>query len=128
MLAVPDQEEIEISQLNAEETRGRVALLERLKDHLWIRWRNELRNSHRLKTSDAEGQTVSVGDVVIVHEDGYIHWKLGFVHKGIQQKTSKMCLMELRMQRRGPDEKQHAEQTDKGGCLWKISCFRNINS
>ena len=87
-MAVPDQEEIEISQLNAEETRGRVALLERLKDHLWIRWRNELRNSHRLKTSDAEGQTVAVGDVVIVHEDG-LHrglWKLGRVERPIKGK------------------------------------------
>ena len=33
LLAMPDQEEIEISQLNAEEAGGRVALLERLKDH-----------------------------------------------------------------------------------------------
>ena len=82
LLAMQDQEEIEISQPNAEEARGRVALLERQKDHFWIRWRNEylleLRNSHRLKTRDAEGQTVPVGDVVIVHEDG-LHrglWKL----------------------------------------------------
>ena len=78
---MPDQEEIEISQLNAEEARGRVALLERLKDHFWIRWRNEylleLRNSHRLKTRDAEGQTVAVGDVVIVHEDG--------LHRGLRK-------------------------------------------
>ena len=175
---MPDQEEIEISQLNAEEARGRVALLGRLKDHFWIRWRNEylleLRNSHRLKTRNAEGQTVAVGDVVIVHEDGLhrglwklgrverlikgkdglvrgavvksttpkkrnptrlrrplqscIHWNLGLVHKGIQQKTSQMCQMELKMQRRGPDEKQHAEQTHKGERLWKMSCFRNIDS
>mgnify|MGYP000544943039 FL=1 len=33
LLAMQDQEEIEISQLNAEEAGGRVALLERLKDH-----------------------------------------------------------------------------------------------
>ncbi|XP_074629581.1 uncharacterized protein LOC141887214 [Acropora palmata] len=92
LLAMPDQEEIEISQLNAEEGRGRVALLERLKDHFWIRWRNEyllvLRNSHRLKTRDAEGQTVAVGDVVIVHEDG-LHrglWKLGRVESLIKGK------------------------------------------
>ena len=32
LLAMPDQEEIKISQLNAEEAGGRVALLERLKD------------------------------------------------------------------------------------------------
>ena len=82
LLAMQDQEEIEISQPNAEEARGRVALLERQKDHFSIRWRNEylleLRNSHRLKTRDAENQTVPVGDVVIVHEHG-LHrglWKL----------------------------------------------------
>ena len=89
---MPDQEEIEISQLNAEEARGRVALLERLKDHFWIRWRNEylleLRNWHRLKTREAEGQTVAVGDVVIAHEDG-LHrglWKLGRVESLIKGK------------------------------------------
>ena len=92
LLAMPDQEEIEISQLNAEEARGRVALLERLKDHFWIRWRNEylleLRNSHRLKMKDPEGQTVAVGDVVIIHEDG-LHrglWKLGRVESLIKGK------------------------------------------
>ena len=72
LLAMPDQEEIEISQLNCKEARGRVALLERLKDHFWIRWRNEylleLRNLHRLKMKDSGGQTVSVGDFVIIHE------------------------------------------------------------
>ena len=63
-LAMPEQEEFEFSQLNAEEARGRVALLVRLKDHIWTRWRNEylleLRNSHQLKTRDAEGQTCSL--------------------------------------------------------------------
>ena len=91
-MAMPNQEEIEISQLTGEEARGRVALLERLKDHFWIRWKNEylleLRNSHRLKMKDAEGQTVAVGDVVIVHEDG-LHrglWKLGRVESLIKGK------------------------------------------
>ena len=92
LLAMPDREEIEISQLNAEEARGREALLKRLKDHFWIRWRNEylleLRNSHRLKMKDVEGQTVAVGDVVIIHEDG-LHrglWKLGRVESLIKGK------------------------------------------
>ena len=62
------------SQLNAKEATGRVALLKRLKDDFWIRWRDEyllnLRNSHRLKMNDSEGETVAVGDVVITHEDG----------------------------------------------------------
>ena len=89
---MPDQEEIEVSQLSAEEARARVALLERLKYHFWIRWRNEylleLRNSHRLKKKVAEGQPVAVGDVVIVHEDG-LHrglWKLGRVESLIKGK------------------------------------------
>ena len=37
LLATPDQEEIESSRLNAEEAKGRVALLESLKDHFWFR-------------------------------------------------------------------------------------------
>ncbi|KAK2547289.1 hypothetical protein P5673_032848 [Acropora cervicornis] len=178
LMALPDQEEIEISQLNAEEARGRVALLERLKDHFWIQWSNEylleLRNPHRVKTREAEGQIVAVGDVVIVHEDGLNRglWKLGRVESLIKGKDGlvrgavvksttpkkrnptrlrrplqrlyplelggrsqgdstediQMCLLELSIQRCSPDEKQHAEQTDKGERLWKISCFRNIDS
>ena len=92
LLAMPDREEIEISQLNAEEARGRVALLKRLKDHFWIGWRNEyileLRNSHRLKMKNAKRQTVAAGDVVIIHEDG-LHrglWKHGRVESLIKGK------------------------------------------
>lgn len=62
------------------------------KEQPFTRWRNEylleLRNSHRLKTRDAEGQTVAVGDVGIVHEDG-LHqglWKLGRVESLIKGK------------------------------------------
>ena len=84
---MPDREEIEISQIDSEEIRGRVASLEILKDHFWRRCRNEylleLRNSHRLKIKDDKGQTVDVGDIVIVHEDGLQRgvWKLGRVEK-----------------------------------------------
>ena len=92
LLAMPDQEEIEISQQNAEEAGGRVALLMRLKAHFWILWRNEylleLRNSHRLKMKDAEGPKVAVGDVFIVHEDDQHRglWKLGRVESLIKGK------------------------------------------
>ena len=52
------------------EARGRVALLERLKDHFWTRWKNEflfeLRNSHRVKMKVSEGQTVVAGDTVVI--------------------------------------------------------------
>ena len=89
-MAMPDKKEIEISQLKVEEVGERVALLEKLKDHLWTRWRNEyilqLKNSHRLKMKDADGQTVAVGDNVIVYEDG-LHrglWKLGRVESLIK--------------------------------------------
>lgn len=41
LLAMPDQEEIELSQVDGGEVRQRVALLERLKGHFWMRWRNE---------------------------------------------------------------------------------------
>ncbi|PFX23174.1 hypothetical protein AWC38_SpisGene12260 [Stylophora pistillata] len=92
LLAMPDQVEIKISPLNTEEARRRVALLERLKDHFWVRWKNEylleLRNSHRLKMKDVKGQTVVVGYVVVVHEDG-LHrglWRLGRVESLIEGK------------------------------------------
>lgn len=92
LLAMPDQEEIEISLLKVEEGRGRAALLERLKDGLWIRWRKEyileLRNSQRLKMKDAESQTIAVGDSVVVYEDGQHRglWKLGRVESLIEGK------------------------------------------
>ena len=85
---MPDQkEEIEVNQVHVEDVRGRVARLERLKDHFRRWWRTEylleLRNSHRLKMKHAQGPAVSVGDVVIIHEDG-LHrglWKLGRVER-----------------------------------------------
>ena len=92
LLDMPGREEIEISQIDSEEVRGREARLERLKDHFWRHWRNEylleLRNSHRLKIKDDQGQTVDVGDIVIVHEDGLQRglWKLGQVEKLITGK------------------------------------------
>ena len=42
LLAMPEQEEIELSQVDGEELRGRIALLERMKDRFWTRCRNEL--------------------------------------------------------------------------------------
>ena len=50
---MPEQKEIEVSQVDGEDFRGRVALLERLKEHFSARWRKEylleLRNSYRLE-------------------------------------------------------------------------------
>jgi len=50
---MPEQKEIEVSQVDGEDFRGRVALLERLKEHFSTRWRKEylleLRNSYRLE-------------------------------------------------------------------------------
>ena len=86
------EEEIQISQVDGEGARGRVAWLERLKDHFWTRWRREylleLRNLHRSKAKDAQGQTISVGDVVIVYEDGLQRglWRLGRVERLITGK------------------------------------------
>ena len=67
MLPLPDQkEEIEFNQVHAEDVRGKVARLER----------------------HAQGPTVSVGGVAIVHEVG-LHrglWKLGLVERLITEK------------------------------------------
>ena len=130
---MPDQEKIEISQLNGEEVRGRVALLKTLKDHFWIQWRNEylleLRNSHQVKMKDAEGQTVTVGDTVIVHEDGQHRelWKLrrveslikgkdglarGAVVKSITPKMRRPTLLRRPLQKLYPLELGNRSQED----------------
>lgn len=45
-------------------------MLERLKDHFWVRWSKkyllEQRSSDRLKMKDTKGQTVAVGDIVML--------------------------------------------------------------
>ena len=55
--------------------------------HFWERWRKEylieLRESHRRYRGNADGKQVSVGDVVVVHDDGQPRgfWRLGRVEE-----------------------------------------------
>ena len=57
-------------------------------NHFWNRWHQEylaeLRESHRHYSQRCYGDpTISVGDVVVVHEDSLPHgfWKLGLVEE-----------------------------------------------
>ena len=63
-------------------------------DHFWARWRKEylleLRESHR-KLHKSNPDTVSVGDVIIVHDDGPRgFWRLGIIEKLIKGKDSQV--------------------------------------
>ena len=66
----------------------RMKYLGNILNHFWRRWRNEylveLRESHKhLLGRTREGPSVSIGDVVIVHDDGLpcSLWKLGKIKK-----------------------------------------------
>ena len=63
-------------------------------DHFWARWRKEylleLRESHK-KLHKSNPDTVSVGGVIIVHDDGPRgFWRLGIIEKLIKGKDSQV--------------------------------------
>ena len=80
-LCDPGDEDFDI---DSTQLTRRMKHLSNLLNHFWKRWRNEylaeLRESHRHLLKKSHGKTrVSVGDVVIVHEEGLPRgfWKLG---------------------------------------------------
>ena len=70
----------------------RVSYLRTLKEHFWLRWKNEylleLRNAHRQKTKRQKGNCIKVGDVAVIHEENVrrVKWKLGRIEKLIEGK------------------------------------------
>ena len=83
-LCDPEDEDFDV---DSTQLTKRMKHLNNTLNHFWKRWRSEylaeLRESHRnlLKKSHGEPR-VSVGDVVIVHEEGLPRsfWKLGRIH------------------------------------------------
>ena len=70
VLSLPDRPSEEIDDVSF---GRRYTYLQRLLSQFWTRWQKdyllELRNSHRLGTTGS-GDAASVGDVVVVHQDG----------------------------------------------------------
>lgn len=64
--------------------------LSHVMNHLWQRWRNEylleLRNAHRRHQTSDGGSTVSIGDIVLVHDEGHLRgfWRIGRVQRLIK--------------------------------------------
>ena len=84
-LADLDDGDFTVSQ---EHVRKRVKYSNLVLNHFWNRWRQkylaELRESHRHYSQQCSGEpTISVGDVVVVHEDSLPRgfWKLGLVEE-----------------------------------------------
>ena len=83
--------------LDATQLTRRTKYLSSILNHFWGRWRNEylaeLRESHKHLLGRArEGPNVSIGDVVIVHDEGLLHssWKLGKIKKLIVGRYGQM--------------------------------------
>ena len=92
-LCDPGDEDFDI---DSTQLTRRMKHLSNLLNHFWKRWRNEylaeLRESHRHLLKKSHGKTrVSVGDVVIVHEEGLPRgfWKLGHIQSLILGKDGK---------------------------------------
>jgi hypothetical protein len=71
--AVKPGEESRVEEITNNEVARRVSYLRTLKEHFWLRWKNEylleLRNDHRHKTKRQKGNCIEVGDVVVIHEE-----------------------------------------------------------
>lgn len=71
--------------LKYDELTRRVLYLQKLLDKFWSRWSNEylleLRESHRNNADDSPSGKISVGEMVVVHDDNQRRgsWKLGKV-------------------------------------------------
>lgn len=88
LLSLPDSgDEPSLNEVNAQELERRVDHIRTLMNHFWKRWRGEylleLRNSHRIKSKTLGIKPISIGDVVIVHDDSKKRgdWKLGRVER-----------------------------------------------
>ena len=74
----------------------RLAHFDQLLKHFWSRWKSEylleLRNAHRTANQHRKGTNISVGDVVVVHEEGVQRglWKLALVEEVITGNNGKV--------------------------------------
>ena len=75
--------------------------------HFWKRWRAEylleLRNAHNQLKKTAGSRAVSVGDLVLVHDETYpeSYWKMGKVERLLMSKDGQSRGAEVRVQGRG---------------------------
>ena len=75
--------------LDKDDLTQRMRHLSNVLNHFWSRWRNEylieLRESHRVNEKRSVGETVSLGDIVVVHDESRATglWRLGKVEGSI---------------------------------------------
>ena len=85
-------EEGRVEEMHKTKAAKRVCYLRTLKEHLWLRWKEEylleLRNSHRQTTKRQKESCIRVGDIVVIHDEKVrrVQWKLGRVEKLIEGK------------------------------------------
>jgi hypothetical protein len=90
--AVKPGEESRIEEITHNKVARRVSYLRTLKEHFWLRWKNEylleLHNAHRQKTKRQKGNCIKVGDVAVIHEENVhrVKWRLGRIAKLIEGK------------------------------------------
>ena len=97
----PQDEDFGISQ---SDLSRRARHLNMILGHFWKRWRAEylleLRNAHCRVKRTAGSSLVSVGDLVLVHDEGHprSHWRLGKVERILTSKDGQSRGAEVRVQ------------------------------
>ena len=90
ILTIPDQEDIDVQNEGRNELLKREKHLENVLQHFWKRWKAEyltqLREHHQ--PSKKDGQSVKVGDVVLIQEDNVkrLNWPIAVIESLLKGK------------------------------------------
>ena len=96
--------------ISPDDLSSRARHLDMILSHFWKRWRAEylleLRNAHNQLKKTAGSRVVSVGDLVLVHDETHpkSYWKMGKVKRLLMSKDGQSRGAEARVQGRGWSE------------------------
>ena len=104
--SITDDEEDPEWQITRNDLTRRQAHMGNLIEHFWKRWKHEylleLRESHRLKSRGNSSRTVSVGNVVVVHDDtARATWRLGQIEEFLRGEDNQARGAKIRITNQG---------------------------
>lgn len=104
--SITDDEEDPEWKITRNDPTRRRAHMGNLIEHFWKRWKHEylleLRESHRLKSRGNSSRTVSVGDVVVIHDDtARATWRLGRIEELVKGDDNQARGAKVRITNRG---------------------------
>lgn len=96
LATLPDSSDLSDEEDDAHTLQKRARYLERLLKHFWNRWLKEylvnLRESHRSKCKKGQTRDISIGDIVIIHDENIARskWRTGEVKELIKSNDSEV--------------------------------------